>query len=133
MPGEGVSPPRQEGIMAKETKSQQKTVERVMHEFKHHELTSRGGEPVKKRRQAVAIALSEAGASNRATAKQNHRNLDRSKTKERAGRTGQAEAERRSRDGGPTRAELYAQAAKRGIAGRSRMTKAELHRAVAPH
>ena len=52
--------------MAKETLGQQKTVGRVMHEFAHGELKSgRGGKGgrVKSRRQAIAIALSEAGAS----------------------------------------------------------------------
>jgi hypothetical protein len=42
---------------------------RVMHEFKHGELKSGSGGKagkVQSRRQAVAIALNEAGASNRA-------------------------------------------------------------------
>ena len=51
--------------MPKETESQKRTIERVMHEYKHGELKSgpegRAGK-VKSRRQAVAIALSEAGA-----------------------------------------------------------------------
>ncbi len=37
-----------------------KKVEKVMHEFKHGELKSGGRRPVKNRKQAVAIALSEA-------------------------------------------------------------------------
>jgi hypothetical protein len=45
---------------------QRKTAGRVMHEFKHGELKSgpagKGGK-VKSRRQAIAIALHEAGAS----------------------------------------------------------------------
>ncbi len=117
--------------MPKESGSQKKTVGRVMHEFKHGELKSRSGEPVRKRRQAVAIALSEAGASNQQSPSQNRRQLSRSKTKERSGRTGKAEAERRSRDGGPTRAELYEQATTKGIAGRSRMRKDQLQKALA--
>ncbi len=48
--------------MAKETPSQKRTVERVMHAFKQGELESNQGK-VKDKRQAVAIALSEAGAS----------------------------------------------------------------------
>lgn len=51
--------------MAKTTKSQRKTVGRVMHEYAHGELKSgpRGkAGKVKSRKQAVAIALSEAGA-----------------------------------------------------------------------
>ncbi len=91
--------------MPKETKSQQKTVERVMHSFKQGNLESSAGGKVKDRRQAVAIALAEAGASN---------NNDR-------------------RPSEPTRAELYAQAGRQGIAGRSRMNKEELRRAVAHH
>lgn len=52
--------------MAKTTKSQRKTVGRVMHEYAHGDLKSgpRGkAGTVKSRKQAVAIALSEAGAS----------------------------------------------------------------------
>ncbi|WP_255574960.1 hypothetical protein [Caldovatus aquaticus] len=37
---------------------------------------------------------------------------------------------RRRAAAGPTRAELYAEAARRGLPGRSRMTKAELERAL---
>ena len=47
----------------RESEPQKETVERVMHEFKHGELRSGGsGQKLKSRRQAVAIALSEAGA-----------------------------------------------------------------------
>lgn len=49
--------------MPKQTKPQQKKIGRVMHEFKHGELKSSSGKKVKNRKQAVAIALSEAGAS----------------------------------------------------------------------
>jgi len=46
-----------------QTPAQRRTVERVMHEFKHGELnTARGRRKVKNPKQAVAIALSEAGA-----------------------------------------------------------------------
>ena len=115
--------------MARQSKGQKQTVSRVMHEFKHGELKSSRGGKVKNPRQAVAIALSEAGASNQQSPRQNKRQLARSKRKERTGRTGQAQAEGK-RGGGPTRAELYAQATKQGISGRSRMSKAELARAV---
>jgi hypothetical protein len=37
----------------------------VMHEFKHGTLHSGSGEIVKNRKQAIAIALSEAGLSNK--------------------------------------------------------------------
>jgi Family of unknown function (DUF6496) len=83
----------------KESAPQKETVERVMHEFKHGELRSGvGGQKVKSRRQAVAIALSEAGASNQQTPKENARRLRQTKSKERRGETAQAETEgKRSR------------------------------------
>jgi len=43
----------------KQTCTQQK-VEKVMHEFKHGTLKSRGGRTITSRDQAVAIAMSEA-------------------------------------------------------------------------
>ncbi|CAH2600654.1 conserved protein of unknown function [Rhodovastum atsumiense] len=50
--------------MAKQSDAQKETVGRVMHEFKHGELESgRTGRKVRNPRQAIAIALSEAGAS----------------------------------------------------------------------
>lgn len=45
------------------TAKQQKKVARVMHEFKEGDLRSSSGAKVKKRKQAVAIALSESGQS----------------------------------------------------------------------
>lgn len=73
-----------------------------MHEFKHGELKSgRGGKAgkVKSRRQAVAIALQEAGASKYDSAARNRRNLRRTETKEAQGRTAQQEREGRSHVG----------------------------------
>ena len=65
-----------------------------MHEFKHGELRSgTSGQKVKNRKQAVAIALSEAGASNQQTPKENKEHLRRTKAKERRGETAQAETE----------------------------------------
>lgn len=59
-----------------QTPSQRKTVERVMHEFKHGELkTARGRRKVKNPRQAIAIALSEAGASKNDRPKERRHNL----------------------------------------------------------
>ena len=78
----------------RESEPQKETVERVMHEFKHGELRSgTSGQKVKSRRQAVAIALSEAGASNQQTPKENQEHLRRTKAKEHRGETAQAEVE----------------------------------------
>lgn len=88
--------------MAKETMAQRKTTGRVMHEFKHGELKSgragKGGK-VKSRKQAIAIALKEAGASKYESKRENKRNLVRSKRKEAAGRTAQQEREGKRRVG----------------------------------
>lgn len=111
--------------MAKQSKAQKETVERVMHEFEHGELTTGTGKKVTNRRQAVAIGLSEAGASNQQSPAENARRLKDTKAKERAGRTAKQEDE-----GNPTKAELYAEAKKRDIPGRSKMDKAELERAL---
>ena len=71
--------------MAKETKAQQATVGRVMHEFKRGELKSGTGGTVEDPKQAVAIALSEAGASNRKAQDGIRRYRERAKAKEPAG------------------------------------------------
>lgn len=73
--------------MAKQSKQQKDTMERVMHEFKHGELGMRGGREVKNPRQAIAIGLREAGASRYETKKENACNLRRTKHKERSGET----------------------------------------------
>ncbi len=85
-----------------ESSRQKRITGRVMHEFKHGELKSgRGGKAgkVKNRRQAIAIALQEAGASKYDSAKRNRRNLRRTERKEASGRTAQQEREGRSRVG----------------------------------
>src|SRR5439155_20510706 len=149
-----------------QTPSQRKTVKRVMHEYKHGELkTARGARKVKNPKQAIAIALSEAGASKYDTPKERSHNLRRTKAKEKRGETYQAATEgraraartlaepsksttrstrrasaskstasktgarkpaikttaRRSVANGKTRTELYAEASRRQIAGRSKM------------
>ena len=155
--------------MAKSSPRQRKTIGRVMHEYKHGELKSgrRGkGGRVKSRRQAIAIALSEGGASKYASKRRNRRNLRRSKRKEARGATYQQEREgkrrvgaRRRREssramggknarrltargrraantrarrsaGGRTKAELYRQAKRRHIPGRSKMSKRQLQNAL---
>jgi hypothetical protein len=76
----------------RESEPQKETVERVMHEFKHGELRSgTSGQKVKNRKQAVAIALSEAGASNQQTPKENEEHLRHTKAKERRGETAKDE------------------------------------------
>jgi hypothetical protein len=78
----------------RESKPQKETVERVMHEFKHGELRSGGsGQKVKNPRQAIAVALSEAGASNQQSPKENEQNFRRTKAKESRGETAKDEAE----------------------------------------
>ena len=131
---------------------QKKTVQRVMHEFKHGELkTARGSRKVKNPRQAIAIALREAGASKYQSSKKNAANLRHTKAKERRGETYQDETEghratqrsyRRavakstddsSKGNNKTRAQLYAEARRRNIPNRSKMNKAELERALHHH
>jgi hypothetical protein len=151
-----------------ETARQKRITGRVMHEFKHGELKSgpggKGGK-VKSRRQAIAIALNEAGDSRYESARSNRRKLRRTERKEAAGRTAQQEREGKSHLGaagqrestramggknaekrtargrkaartrahradGHTRAELYARARRRDIAGRSKMTKRQLENAL---
>src|SRR4051812_29593329 len=88
--------------MARESMAQRKTAGRVMHECKHGELKSgpagKGGK-VKSRKQAIAIALKEAGDSKYESKGENRRNLARSKRKEATGRTAQQEREGKSHVG----------------------------------
>jgi hypothetical protein len=65
--------------MAPESKTQKETVGRVMHEFRHGELETSRGTKVKNPKQAVAIALREAGASKYESKQENERNLKRTK------------------------------------------------------
>lgn len=116
-----------------ETPAQRGTIHRVMHEFKEGELPRGKGGKVRSRKQAIAIALSEAGASNRQSPAENRRRLRDTKRKERAGKAAQARSGggRRSKvRNGKTRKELYAEARRQGLAGRSRMNKAQLERAL---
>jgi hypothetical protein len=141
---------------------------RVMHEFKHGELKSgRGGKggKVKSRRQAVAIALHEAGASKYESERENKKNLAKSKRKEARGKTGQQAKEGKSRvgargqrestpamggrnatrttasgrkaartrsrnSGSETREQLAKTASRRGVVGRSKMSKRQLQNAL---
>lgn len=88
--------------MAATSSRQKRITGRVMHEFKHGELRSgRGGKggKVKNRRQAVAIALEESGASKYQGNRRNRRNLRRNESKEAKGRTAQQEREGKSHIG----------------------------------
>ena len=78
-----------------ESNEQRGTVERVMHEFKEGELKTGGGKgpKVKSRKQAIAIALEESGATNRESPAKNKAHLARTKGKERKGQTAEAEKE----------------------------------------
>ena len=91
--------------MAKPTPRQREIEGRVMHEFKHGELRGGRGGKVKSRRQAIAIALSEAGASKYEGEKGNRRNLARAERKEARGETGQQEREGKSHRGAGGRRE----------------------------
>ena len=107
--------------MAKQSDTQKEIVGRVMHEFKHGELDRGKGGKVRNPKQAIAIALSEAGASNRQSPAVNKRRLVDTERKEQAAQ---------ARRDGPTRATLYEEATRKGIAGRSRTGKAELQKAL---
>src|SRR5947209_3044050 len=76
-------------FMASQSSGQKKTVQRVMHEYKHGELKAGRGRrgKAKNRKQAIAIALHEAGASNQESPAKNKRNLAHTKRRERAGKT----------------------------------------------
>ena len=118
--------------MAKETQAQKKTVDRVMHEFKHGELDSgpegKAGK-VKNPKQAIAIALSEAGVSNRKPPQENAKARRTTEAKEAKGQTAQQVKEGKSAPD-RNRVELYEEAKKRDVPGRSKMSKAQLERAL---
>lgn len=124
-----------------------------MHEFKCGELKSgHGGKAGKVKNRRQAIALQEAGASQYDSARRNQRNLRRTEKKEARGRTAQQEREGKSHVGaraerestsamgghngraraadGHTRNELYEKAKRRGVQGRSTMTKRRLENAL---
>ena len=124
--------------MAKQSKRQKEIVGRVMHEFKHGELETGTGKKVRNARQAIAIGLSEAGASKYQSSGEQRRSRARTERKERSGRTAQQRKEGRSPSRGqgpslgrePTRAELYEEAKRRGLRGCSRLSKSDLERAL---
>ena len=85
--------------MPRTSPRQRRTTGRVMHEYKHGELKSgrsgRGGK-VKSRRQAIAIALKEAGASKYESKSKNRKTFAKTKSKEARGKTAQQEREGKS-------------------------------------
>jgi hypothetical protein len=115
-------------VASHQSKAQKETVSRVMHEFKHGELESSSGQRVRNPKQAIAIGLREAGASKYESNGKNRENLKRTKARERRLATEKDRSERA--DGGQTRAELYAEAKRRKIPGRSKMSKGQLERAL---
>jgi Family of unknown function (DUF6496) len=109
-----------------ESSRQKRVTGRVRHEFKHGELKSGRGGKVKSRRQAIAIALQEAGASKYDSAKRNRRNLRRTERKEATGRTAQQEREGKSHVGAYRKREST-----KAMAGRNaRKQTARGHRAA---
>jgi hypothetical protein len=90
---------QKEPDMAKASLRQKRTVGRVMHEYEHGELESGRGDKVKSRKQAIAIALNEAGESKFNSAEKNKKNLRKSESKEAQGDTYQQETEGKSRVG----------------------------------
>jgi Family of unknown function (DUF6496) len=147
--------------MSKESPKQKKVIGRVMHEFAHGELKSgpegKAGK-VKNRKQAIAIALHEAGASKYESKKENEESLAKTERKQAEGKTYQQEAEGKSHVGASGRREstpamggenattaarrggrsggsskkkaLYDRAKSEGIEGRSRMSKQQLESAL---
>jgi len=111
-----------------QSKQQKETIERVMHEFKDGELKTSSGRQVRNPKQAIAIGLREAGASKYEGKEKNRENLKRTKRRERRGATAKDR-----REGGRTKLELYAEARRRDIPGRSKMDKSELERALRAH
>jgi hypothetical protein len=112
--------------MPKTSLRQKKSIGRVMHEYAHGELKSgrsgKGGK-VKSRRQAIAIALNEAGASKYKSRQQNKRNETRTEAKEARGETYQQEREGKSHLGASgkresSRAMGGKNATRRTVAGR---------------
>jgi hypothetical protein len=115
-----------------ETSRQKRIAGRIMHEFKHGELKSGRGKnagKVKNRRQAIAIALQEAGASKYDGAKRNRRNLRRTGKIEAHGRTAQQEREGKTHIGADrnresTRAMARRNARKPTAGGRAAVARA---------
>ena len=116
---------RSQPVASHQSKAQKETVSRVVHEFKHGELASISGQKVRNPKQAIAIGLREASASKYESNGKNRENLKRTKARER--RLVTKDRSERA-EGGQTRAELFAEAKRREIPGRSKMSKGQLER-----
>ena len=112
-----------------QSKQQKETVGRVMHEFKHGELETSRGRKVKNPKQAIAIGLHEAGASKYESKEKNRENLRRTKARERRSATEKDRSDH-GNERQPTRTQLYEEAKRRDLPGRSKMNKHELERAL---
>ena len=73
--------------MARYSRSASKEVKSALHRKKNGSLKSGTGGTVKSKKQAIAIALKEAGASKYESKAENKMNLKKTKAKERAGKT----------------------------------------------
>ncbi len=94
--------------MAKTSPRQRKIIGRVVHEYKHGKLkrsrSGKGGK-VKSRKQAIAIALHEGGASKSQSKSRNRKAARKSRRKETHGRTYQQRKEGKSHVGARGRRE----------------------------
>ena len=114
-------------MMAKQSKAQRDAIGDVMQAYKRGDLTiGANGPRVTNPKQAIAVALHEAGASNRETPSANRANLRRHRAKTREA----VPAHSRETPAGGSKAALYAEARRRNIAGRSTMSKGELEAAL---
>jgi uncharacterized protein DUF6496 len=123
---------RDQPMASHQSKEQKDTVGRVMHEFKRGELETSRGRKVKNPKQAIAIGVREAGASKYESKEKNRKNLKRTKARERLGSPTRSDSGAIA-DREITRSELYAQARRRDIRGRSKMSKNDLKRALQSH
>lgn len=90
--------------MAEQGKSQKDKVERLMHEFKHGALEIKTGKKIRHLKEAIAIGVSKAGASDQQSLGANRRREREVKETERRGRT---------------RGSLHTEAKRKNVASRS--------------
>ena len=120
--------------MAKHDREKRDVVGRGLHAFKRGDLGPRAGQPVSDLRQAVAIALQEAGAAWDEPPVALHRNPARADARNARSRhradPDVGTGKRPSSPAGSTRTALHAEAVHCGIAGRLRMSKTQLSEAL---